>query len=296
LLGILSNQSTAAGIIRVSESIAQRSDQSEKPMTVSPDNMLQKLSAIQALPVSIAVLDSRGTIVGVNGRWEQFGRRNALRLPRAGVGLNYLDYCNAPGSSRLLRDLRALLRGRLDLLTLIYPCHSPTKKRWFVLSGVPLSLGAPSGVALVHTDLTGILPDAVTSGERSSKRSRDEIVRLDLDVIGASVERAISEGLTSQLTDMLTDRGTVAPSQTAKGNTGQIVGHSGLSRRQLEVLRLLGEGKTNKEIARSLAARLTPSLHVSAILRQLRFKNRTEAAVLHLAICGRELAAADRQT
>jgi DNA-binding CsgD family transcriptional regulator len=268
-------------------------------MTVSPGKMLQKLSAIQALPVSIAVLDSRGTIVGVNGRWEQFGRRNGLRLPRAGVGLNYLDYCNAPGSSRMLRELRALLRGRLDLLTLIYPCHSPTRKRWFVLSGVPLSLGKPSGVALVHADLTGILPDAVTSGERSSMRSRDKIVRrIDLDVIGASVERAISEGLTSQLTNMLADRGTIAPSQTAKGDTGHIVGHSGLSRRQLEVLRLLGEGKTNKEIARTLGrSPNTIKLHVSAILRQLRFKNRTEAAVLASELFAAESrAAADSQT
>jgi DNA-binding CsgD family transcriptional regulator len=265
----------------VIEPIARRSDQSEKPMTVSPEKMLQKLSAIQTLPVSIAVLDSSGTIVGVNGEWEQFGRRNGLRLPRAGVGVNYLDYCNSPGLSRLLRDLRALLSGRLDLLTLIYPCHSPTKRRWFVLSGVPLSLGAPAGVALVHTDLTGILPDVVTSSERSSERSKDEIVRLDLDVIGASVERAISEGLTSQLTDMLTDSGTVAPSQTAKANTGPTAVLSGLSRRRLEVLRLLGEGKTNKEIARSLGrSPNTIKLHVSAILRQLRFKNRTEAAVL----------------
>jgi DNA-binding CsgD family transcriptional regulator len=264
-------------------------------MTVSLHNMLQKVSAIQALPVSIAVLDSRGKIVGVNGKWEQFGRRNGLRLPRAGVGLNYLEYCNAPGSSRMLRDLRALLRGRLDLLTLIYPCHSPTKRRWFVLSGVPLSLGSPSGVALVHTDLTAILPDAVTSGERSSRRSRDEIVGLDADVIGASVERAISEGLTSQLTDMLTYRGPVAPSQTAKGDTGQIVG---LSPRQLEVLRLLGEGKTNKQIARSLGrSPNTIKLHVSAILRQLRFKNRTEAAVLASELFAAEsLPAADSQT
>lgn len=251
-------------------------------MTVPQSKMLQRLSAIQALPVSIAVLDSRGTIVGVNGRWEQFGRRNALRLPRAGVGLNYLDFCNAPESSRLLRDLRALLKGRLDLLTLIYPCHSPTKKRWFVLSGVPLSLGTPSGVALVHTDLTGILPDAVTLSERSSKWSRNDTVRpIELDMIGASVERAISEGLTSQLTNMLTNRGTIAPSQTAKCATGHIVGRSALSRRQREVLRLLGEGKTNKEIARTLGrSPNTIKLHVSAILRQLRFKNRTEAAVL----------------
>ena len=76
---------------------------SEKRMTVSPDKMVQKLSAIQALPVSIAVLDSRGTIVGVNSRWEQFGQRNGLSLPQAGVGLNYLPDLHTeplrPGSS-----------------------------------------------------------------------------------------------------------------------------------------------------------------------------------------------------
>jgi DNA-binding NarL/FixJ family response regulator len=100
-------------------------------------------------------------------------------------------------------------------------------------------------------------------------------------MIGASVERAISEGLTSQLTSMLADPGTIAPSQTAKRAAGHIGGHSALSRRQLEVLRLLGEGKTNKEIARTLGrSPNTIKLHVSAILRQLRFKNRTEAAVV----------------
>jgi hypothetical protein len=225
-------------------------------MTVSPDNMLQKLSAIQALPVSIAILDSRGTIVGVNGRWERFGRRNGLRLPRAGVGLNYLDYCDAPGSSRLLRGLRALLSGRLDLLTLIYPCHSPTKRRWFVLSGVPLSLGAPAGVALVHTDLTGILPDALMFGETSSKRSRDESVPLDLDVIGASVERAISEGLTSQLTDMLEDPGTVAPSQTAKANTGPTAGPLGLEPQATRSAPPVGrrqDQQRDRQVSRALA-------------------------------------------
>jgi DNA-binding NarL/FixJ family response regulator len=116
-------------------------------------------------------------------------------------------------------------------------------------------------------------------------------------MIGASVERAISEGLTSQLADMLTDHGTIALSQAAKCTTGHRVGHSGLSRRQLEVLRLLGEGKSNKEIARTLGrSPNTIKLHVSAILRQLRFKNRTEAAVVASELFAAESrAAADRQ-
>lgn len=54
-----------------------------------------------------------------------------------------------------------------------------------------------------------------------------------------------------------------------------------LSKRQMEVLRLLGEGKSNKEIAMMLF--LSPNtikLHVSAILDRLKLKSRTQAALL----------------
>lgn len=54
-----------------------------------------------------------------------------------------------------------------------------------------------------------------------------------------------------------------------------------LTKRQLEVLRLLGEGKTNAEIAKALCrSPHTIKLHVSAILRELNLKSRTQAAVL----------------
>ncbi len=54
-----------------------------------------------------------------------------------------------------------------------------------------------------------------------------------------------------------------------------------LSKRQREVFRLLGEGKTNGEIARALfRSPNTIKLHVSAILKQLDMRNRTQAALL----------------
>jgi len=54
----------------------------------------------------------------------------------------------------------------------------------------------------------------------------------------------------------------------------------GLSARELEVLRSLGEGKSNKEIARQLdISDETVKVHVKAILRKLRLKNRTKAAL-----------------
>jgi DNA-binding CsgD family transcriptional regulator len=53
-----------------------------------------------------------------------------------------------------------------------------------------------------------------------------------------------------------------------------------LSKRHMEVLRLLGEGKTNKEIAKALCrSPHTIKLHVSAILRLLNLKSRTQAAL-----------------
>jgi DNA-binding CsgD family transcriptional regulator len=53
-----------------------------------------------------------------------------------------------------------------------------------------------------------------------------------------------------------------------------------LSKRHMEVLRFLGEGKTNKDIAKVLCrSPNTIKLHVSAILRLLKLKSRTQAAL-----------------
>jgi DNA-binding NarL/FixJ family response regulator len=53
-----------------------------------------------------------------------------------------------------------------------------------------------------------------------------------------------------------------------------------LTERQLDVLRLLAEGKPNKEIARQLnLAEGTVRVHVNAVLKALSARNRTEAAL-----------------
>jgi len=54
-----------------------------------------------------------------------------------------------------------------------------------------------------------------------------------------------------------------------------------LTPRQKEVLQLMAEGCSNKEIARNLdIAEATTKIHAAAILRELGVRNRTEAAVL----------------
>jgi len=57
-------------------------------------------------------------------------------------------------------------------------------------------------------------------------------------------------------------------------------GHDGLTPRQLEVLRCLAEGKSNKEIARELGlAEGTVKIHIAGILKALKVSNRTQAVI-----------------
>jgi DNA-binding NarL/FixJ family response regulator len=54
-----------------------------------------------------------------------------------------------------------------------------------------------------------------------------------------------------------------------------------LSQRQIEVLRLLGEGQGNKEMARALGiAASTVKLHVQQVLKKLGVANRLQAVIL----------------
>lgn len=61
----------------------------------------------------------------------------------------------------------------------------------------------------------------------------------------------------------------------------------GLTARQRDVLRLLGEGQSNKEIAQALGlVEGTVKLHVSAILKALNVDNRTQAVIAAARLLG----------
>lgn len=224
-------------------------------MSGEPD----KFQALQSLPVSVAVLDANGCIVAVNEAWKNFGASNGLSLSNFGVGASYFNYClsGADAGGGLAQQLKELLAGRCEMITTIYPCHSPTQQRWFFLIGLPLSVEQPNGAAIVHAELTSLLPFSLGGSEGA--------------VLGR-IEESVTDGLASQLRSMIEEPGyeRFEPDPTQK-----------LSKRQLEVLKLLGEGKTNAEIAKTLfRSPHTIKLHVSAILKHLNLKSRTQAALL----------------
>jgi DNA-binding NarL/FixJ family response regulator len=244
--------------------------------------LVEAFKAVKALPVSAAILDASGMIVAVNDTWKDFGRRNGLRTPNAGVGANYLQYC---ADSEFTTELRALLARRLNLLTLVYPCHSPNEKRWFSLIGIPLSLAEPAGIALLHVNLTGMLPPQIGASLTQVEATDSDQMRptINVDAVTGVIERSVSETLSSQLNAMFRGarQDSVRKKTLAHREAEQFPVHTRLSERQIQVLRLLGEGKTNKEIAEALfRSPNTIKLHVSAILQRLKLKSRTQAALL----------------
>ena len=246
--------------------------------------VVEAFEVLKALPVSAAILDASGMIVAVNDTWKEFGRRNGLCIPDSGIGSNYLQYC-ASGGSEFTTELRALLAGKLDLLTCVYPCHSPGEQRWFSLIGVPLSLAKPAGVALMHVNLTGMLTPQIAASPMQVETTGGGQVRptTNVDIISGVIERSLSEALSSELNRMFTgtDQGSAREKALAHREADQMLARTRLSKRQIQVLRLLGEGKTNKEIAEALfRSPNTIKLHVSAILQQLKLKSRTQAALL----------------
>ena len=79
------------------------------------------------------------------------------------------------------------------------------------------------------------------------------------------------------------DRGQVAPSATqgaASPNRRTSAADLGLTERQMDVLSLMMHGKSNKAICRELdLAEPTVKIHVSAVLKALKTRNRTEAVI-----------------
>jgi DNA-binding NarL/FixJ family response regulator len=73
----------------------------------------------------------------------------------------------------------------------------------------------------------------------------------------------------------------------AEGRDDRIVFEGLLTRRELDVLRILAEGKSNKAIAAALViSEGTVKFHVNSILRKLRAANRAQAVSRYLRLLG----------
>ncbi|MGV8145604.1 MAG: response regulator [Alkaliphilus sp.] len=108
---------------------------------------------------------------------------------------------------------------------------------------------------------------------------------LNLGANGYVLKDAESESLTKAIRDVYKGETSVPPNIVFENQTpyGQMVdekGKGGLTKREYEVLILIAEGITNKEIAERLfISEKTVKNHVSSIFKKIKVNDRTQAAI-----------------
>src|SRR5690242_16388101 len=115
---------------------------------------------VDALTSGIAILDQYGTIIAVNRVWREFARLNGLRLPRAGVGANYLTVCDstvgadAATAQAAAARIRAVLDGSAAEPTLEYAMESTQGPRWYAMRATRFAGAGPGRVVVGHEEIT----------------------------------------------------------------------------------------------------------------------------------------------
>jgi len=140
----------------------------------------------------VTVLDARGRIITVNDAWETFGRANGLDPAYRFVGVSYVEVCERAidsawsneGARDALNGINRILAAEEPRYSLVYPCHSPNKQRWFLMYARPITRTA-DGAVVSHIDVTslhlaGLVPDetAKAPGAPSSSKTADKLSQL----------------------------------------------------------------------------------------------------------------------
>ena len=135
-------------------------------------------AVVDALAATIAVIEQDGTIRAVNEAWKRFARENrgSRDVTSTGVGVNYLEVCRkargafAEEAPPALIGIEHVLQGKQASFQLEYPCHSPTERRWFLMSVTPLKQS--HGAVIAHLNITErkLAEEAVQRSEARVRR------------------------------------------------------------------------------------------------------------------------------
>jgi DNA-binding CsgD family transcriptional regulator len=243
----------------------------------------RRLHALHSLPMRAAALDREGYIVAVNEPWKEFYRRFALDVPNFGVGEKYVHgFERDPQSvARRTSDLNALLAGEIGTATHLYVCRTGQGDRRILVIGFPVRTPEPAGATMLHIDVT----ELVSADELIDRGGLDALGTqapdpLDWPRLTQTIEAAVARALAAWIPGRSGAGASVRHPEAPVSDEDQWV-HARLTARQRQVFMLLGDGKTNAEIAETLSTSPnTVKLHVSAILRRLHLESRTQAAIL----------------
>ncbi|HXW01038.1 MAG TPA: GAF domain-containing protein, partial [Anaerolineae bacterium] len=152
-------------------------------------------AVLNSIPVQIAVLNTQGTIIQVNGAWQRFVEANGpAELVNAGVGMNYLAFCQAVFGlseaqvAKCSAGLQALLDDSIQQFDFEYSCNAAAEERWFMMRAVALP-EQESGFVVSHFDISPLKQVEKSLEQRNrdlallNRSSQVFISTLDLDQV-----------------------------------------------------------------------------------------------------------------
>jgi len=138
-------------------------------------------SIIDAFSENVAITDARGDIIAVNAGWRRFADRNDLCSPSYCLRTNYLAVLDdGEIGTRVRRGFEGVLSGRRAVFEIEYPCHSPTEKRWYLLTISRITHGDEFFVLVAHKDVTAV---------KSQERALENVLFQTIDAIGNTIEK-----------------------------------------------------------------------------------------------------------
>lgn len=115
---------------------------------------------LDTLPENIVVVNELGIIQYVNKSWTLFAQGNACVLSENWVGQNYIEECDKAASrgdeygALAAAGIRDVIARQKSIFYFEYPCHSPTEKRWFMMSVTPFQMADQRYFVISHQNIT----------------------------------------------------------------------------------------------------------------------------------------------
>ena len=168
-------------------------------------------SVLDSLSANIVILDETGTIVAVNASWRRFAEENDMSWPDQGLGRNYLRVLDSAqgreskGAPEIARAIREVISGTREYITIEYPCHSPSEKRWFTMSTTRFQSEDGVRVVLAHHNVTRqkLAERQLKRAKQKAERSRREEEKRRQE---AERRRQIAESLSEVLVALNSNR------------------------------------------------------------------------------------------
>ncbi len=237
---------------------------------------------VDSISAHVAIIDEHGVILETNQAWDDFAAENEMEQSYQSVGINYLDICGRAAEadedevSEVAKGIRLVLAGKLPEFMTHYPCHSPEKKRWFVVRVVPFRKKRTARAIITHENITPIMEMQevlrkkehelmqerqkleetnialrVLLRQRDEDRSRlEETVYNNVDRLVLPYIRKLLEGRLSDKHRTLAEiadnnlRDIISPFLRTFSSLGLL-----LTPQEIEVAHLVRNGKSSKEIA-----------------------------------------------